>query len=42
MTENRDIPLALVQVLRDAHHVCVLTGAGVAEIDLNPTMHAAT
>jgi NAD-dependent deacetylase len=30
MTEHRDIPDALITALRDARHVCILTGAGVS------------
>jgi len=38
MAETCDIPDALIDVLRDARHICILTGAGV---NPNPTTHAA-
>ena len=41
MTENRDIPGALVEALRDARHVCVLTGAGVSAESGVPTFRDA-
>ena len=37
MTANSDIPEALVKALRDARHVCVLTGAGVSAESGVPT-----
>lgn len=36
-----DIPAALVNVLRDAHHVCILTGAGVSAESGVPTFRDA-
>lgn len=41
MTTRRDIPDALVAALRDARHVCVLTGAGVSAESGVPTFRDA-
>jgi NAD-dependent deacetylase len=41
MTEPCDIPVALIQALRDARHVCVLTGAGVSAESGVPTFRDA-
>jgi len=41
MTENRDIPAALITALRDAQHVCILTGAGVSAESGVPTFRDA-
>lgn len=42
MTDRCDIPEALVGALRDARHVCVLTGAGVSAESGVPTFREAT
>ena len=41
MSGTCDIPAALVNVLRDAHHVCILTGAGVSAESGVPTFRDA-
>jgi len=41
MTANCDIPDALVAALRDARHVCILTGAGVSAESGVPTFREA-
>ena len=41
MTENGDIPDALIEALRDARHICVLTGAGVSAESGVPTFRDA-
>ena len=41
MTENGGIPEALVKSLRDARHVCILTGAGVSAESGVPTFRDA-
>lgn len=41
MTNNCDIPDVLVAALRDAHHVCILTGAGVSAESGVPTFREA-
>lgn len=41
MTGNRDIPDALIAALRDARHVCILTGAGVSAESGVPTFREA-
>lgn len=41
MTENCDIPDALIAALRDARHVCILTGAGVSAESGVPTFREA-
>ena len=41
MTEHRDIPDALITALRDARHVCILTGAGVSAESGVPTFRDA-
>jgi NAD-dependent deacetylase len=41
MTEHRDIPDALITALRDAPHVCILTGAGVSAESGVPTFRDA-
>ena len=41
MTNNSDIPEALVAALRDARHVCILTGAGVSAESGVPTFREA-
>ncbi|MDX1507115.1 MAG: NAD-dependent deacylase [Woeseiaceae bacterium] len=41
MTDARDIPAALVDALRDARHVCILTGAGVSAESGVPTFRDA-
>ena len=41
MTEPCDIPAALLEALRDAHHVCILTGAGVSAESGVPTFRDA-
>ena len=41
MAANSDIPGALIEALRDARHVCVLTGAGVSAESGVPTFREA-
>jgi len=41
MTANSDIPQALIAALRDARHVCILTGAGVSAESGVPTFRDA-
>lgn len=41
MTDRRDIPEALLTALREARHVCVLTGAGVSAESGVPTFREA-
>ena len=41
MTNNGDIPEALIVALRDARHVCILTGAGVSAESGVPTFREA-
>jgi NAD-dependent deacetylase len=41
MNETCDIPAALINVLRDARHVCILTGAGVSAESGVPTFRDA-
>jgi NAD-dependent deacetylase len=41
MAANRDIPDALITALRDAHHICILTGAGVSAESGVPTFREA-
>jgi len=41
MTTNCDIPDALIAALRDARHVCILTGAGVSAESGVPTFREA-
>ena len=41
MTANYDIPGALIAALRDARHVCILTGAGVSAESGVPTFREA-
>ncbi len=41
MTNNCDIPEALIAALRDARHVCILTGAGVSAESGVPTFREA-
>jgi NAD-dependent deacetylase len=41
VTENCDIPDALIAALRDARHVCILTGAGVSAESGVPTFREA-
>ena len=41
MTANCDIPQALIAALRDARHVCILTGAGVSAESGVPTFRDA-
>ena len=41
MAETCDIPGALIEVLRDARHVCILTGAGVSAESGVPTFRDA-
>ena len=41
MTEQCDIPDALIEALRDARHVCILTGAGVSAESGVPTFRDA-
>ena len=41
MTTNCDIPGALIAALRDARHVCILTGAGVSAESGVPTFREA-
>lgn len=41
MTANCDIPSALIAALRDARHVCILTGAGVSAESGVPTFREA-
>ena len=41
MTANYDIPGALITALRDARHVCILTGAGVSAESGVPTFREA-
>ena len=41
MSEHCDIPDALIKALRDARHVCILTGAGVSAESGVPTFRDA-
>jgi NAD-dependent deacetylase len=41
MQTHGDIPKALVAALRDARHVCILTGAGVSAESGVPTFREA-